>query len=130
MLASLEKILGADHPDVIDATGHVGLMLAQSGAAGEGLTMLQRIDAAMAQNKSAPRRDRNESSLRMALASVLGGNNAQADQALLELMQSIQPGQISTSLRAACVAVASTIEPRDQFSATLEIWSAGLPQNR
>jgi serine/threonine protein kinase/Tfp pilus assembly protein PilF len=130
VLASLEKILGADHPDVIDATGHVGLMLAQSGAAGEGLTMLQRIDAAMAQNKSAPRRDRNESSLRMALASVLGGNNAQADQALLELMQSIQPGQISTSLRAACVAVASTIEPRDQFSATLEIWSAGLPQNR
>ncbi|MCX5691405.1 MAG: hypothetical protein NTV94_16715, partial [Planctomycetota bacterium] len=115
---------------VMDASEHVGLMLAQSGSASQGLELLERIDAAMRTSKQVTRRDRNESSLRLALARVLSGNNAAADQALLELMQTLQPGQISTSLRAACVSVASTIEPRDQFSATLEIWSAGLPQNR
>jgi tetratricopeptide (TPR) repeat protein len=130
VLSSLEKILGADHPDVIDATGHVGLMLAQSGSAAEGLGMLERVDRAMSQSKTVTRRDRHESALRLGVANVLSGNNAAAEQKLLDLMQTIQPGQISTSLRAACVNVASTIEPREQFRATIETWSAGLPQNR
>jgi hypothetical protein len=130
VLSSLEKILGADHPDVIDATGHVGLMLAQSGSAAEGLAMLERVDRVMSQSKTVTRRDRDESALRLGVANALSGNNAAAEQKLLDLMQTIQPGQISTSLRAACVNIASTIEPREQFRATIETWSAGLPQNR
>lgn len=109
-LADLRSAIGAEHPDAVEAAGHVGLLLAAGGRSSEAIELLTTARDLTLKNPAATRRERNETQLRYAIANALRTRQveSQAPTALAELaalLEGIGPWQASESLRVFAAAV-------------------------
>jgi tetratricopeptide (TPR) repeat protein len=129
-LQSLEKLLSLDHPDVIDASGQVGLMLAGSGSREAGLKLLERAASSQRQSRQATQRDRDESALRLALGRAQRVDDAEAAKALASVLASIDPNKIGNSLRLACVERMRQAADAAAFESLLPAWGKAALEPR
>ena len=104
----LQDTVGNQHPDVIDAAGHIGLMAALACQPKEATDLLLFARDVTLKNQSATRRDRNETELRFAIALALtppSAGSSEARDELALLVQTLDGGHASQSLRTLAASV-------------------------
>ncbi len=124
-LQSLEKVLATDHPDVIEACGHVGFMLAQAGDGPGGIRLLERCVNALRSSRQATQRDRDESSLRLAAGRLFAARDDAAIAEFAALLAKIRPERVSNALRVTCVGLLEAVDDSSGFTDLRDAWRSG-----
>jgi tetratricopeptide (TPR) repeat protein len=121
-LLALEKALTADHPDTIEASGHVGLMLAQAGDGPGGIRLLERTANALRSSHQATQRDRDESSLRLAAGRLFAARDEAAISEFAALLAKIRPQRVSNALRVTCVGLLDVLPESSGREGLRDAW--------
>jgi serine/threonine protein kinase/Tfp pilus assembly protein PilF len=121
-LHALEKVLTVDHPDAIEASGHVGLMLAQAGDGPGGIRLLERTANALRSSHQATQRDRDESSLRLAAGRLFAARDEAAIAEFAALLAKIRPQRVSNALRVTCVGLLDVLPESSGRAGLRDAW--------